>query len=385
MNAEEAIESPREEEPQRRFGNIAIDDSTEVLFEHKKTKKKKSRKVEPKNEGDNSTDKHVVTQPTLMAMSTIGQLPDLRSPQTILSSIEQKEKLLAAYLTYDKKSTRKTLHENDEKNVTRKLFEENSIVQKNGIPEVNETRQSVKEQVLNNIIETTNIKTTNTSTFENIIEKKKEKSPLKEKNDTDVISLKDKTETKIDKEKLEHTLENKEKDSNTKKSVIKEQKSDSINNFDLGGLIDIDNILTLQQTRNLGCNENLKPTFSNGKVMKKSRTSVMNEKEEMDFTTDKSGNSSISTYTASPKTKRKDGASRAIPIMSKSTEMPGKCEPNFFQEAVFMKIEVNLFIFSHCIYFERLVSFPDVSCCHLYAIVGTKVIYTAFIILNGKH
>lgn len=43
-----------------------------------------------------------MAKPTLMTMSTVGILPDLRSPEKIKSDIEDKERMLADLLCFDR-------------------------------------------------------------------------------------------------------------------------------------------------------------------------------------------------------------------------------------------------------------------------------------------
>lgn len=49
-----------------------------------------------------SDDRDNCVQPTIMNLSTVGILPDLRSPDSILNDIEYKEKILADVLNFDR-------------------------------------------------------------------------------------------------------------------------------------------------------------------------------------------------------------------------------------------------------------------------------------------
>lgn len=346
MNAEEALEvqmSPREEMPLKRFDNIEVDDSNEILYKHKKHKKKKHDK-DRTNPGINELVKKniCVTEPTLMSMSTVGQLPDLRSPQTILSSIEQKEKLLAAFLTYDKNDLPEQSSEqiqnldlniNDvKKNAISTKEKDNFDSEKVEKQCKNEYQSSVTSTIYNNMIENETDKNLTTSqdyrSAESITKEQSkcllgfEEIPNVSKADK-VLTSKNNAEPKF-----------KENKRSSKQSVIREQSSDKgiTDKIDFGGLIDIDKILTLQESRTPALKENLKATFVNGKVMKKSQTSVMNDSiaffdiEEINQNAGKFDNLSISEYSSSSKKKEN---SRAIPIMSKSTDIPAHMDiPN---------------------------------------------------------
>ncbi|XP_044762515.1 WD repeat-containing protein CG11141 isoform X2 [Coccinella septempunctata] len=338
MNAEEALEvqiSPQNEVPPKRFDNIEVDDSTEILYKHKKTKKKKHEKnqdLESKPDSHNSTEKNIcVTQPTLMNMSTVGQLPDLRSPQTILSSIEQKEKLLAAFLTYDKNFAENSSNKQDLSGQNQNSNINIPIKEKTEMPKLNKPligeRNSMASSV--DIDEGGNKIDTKLSPLPidqpyGIITNKKSQRVCDE-----MVWEKEKKENKISKEKLQNEETSKYKKENSEQTVIGTISEISINDkiMDYGGLIDIEKILTLQESRTSEFKDNFKSPFSNGKVMKKSQTSVMNENTSFfgskEKRTDELDDLSISHNSAISKTKKGVGATKAIPIMSKSTDMPG--------------------------------------------------------------
>lgn len=115
MNAEEAKESPIKvrqhisEEVQKKFDDIGKQEfNDKILF--KKSKKKKatssgtSMNASTLSLSSNSSEDREMyyTQPTLMNLSTVGVLPDLRSPESIKNDIEYKEKILADVLNLGK-------------------------------------------------------------------------------------------------------------------------------------------------------------------------------------------------------------------------------------------------------------------------------------------
>nr|CAH7724039.1 unnamed protein product [Callosobruchus chinensis] len=112
MNAEEAIESPvrtqRYDPEVKPKGNAAdIDDyDDKILFKKFRRRKKKSAmEASTTSISSNSSeerDMNTYTQPTLMNLSSVGILPDLRSPESIKYDIEYKEKILADVLSLDK-------------------------------------------------------------------------------------------------------------------------------------------------------------------------------------------------------------------------------------------------------------------------------------------
>lgn len=76
-----------------------------ILFKHHRRKKKKSPmsvSVTSLSSSGSDDKESVCTQPTLMNLSTVGILPDLRSPESIRNDIEYKEKILANVLNFDK-------------------------------------------------------------------------------------------------------------------------------------------------------------------------------------------------------------------------------------------------------------------------------------------
>ncbi|VEN41928.1 unnamed protein product [Callosobruchus maculatus] len=112
MNAEEAIESPvrtqRYDPEVKPKGNVVDTDDYDdkILFKKFRRRKKKSAmEASTTSISSNSSDEKDVntyTQPTLMNLSSVGILPDLRSPESIKYDIEYKEKILADVLNLDK-------------------------------------------------------------------------------------------------------------------------------------------------------------------------------------------------------------------------------------------------------------------------------------------
>lgn len=122
VNAEEAKESPVKHkqhmhsqsgsavgESQKKFdvynkiGQQDFDDT--ILFKHHKRKKKQSDMAgSTSNLSSSSSDDREtsISHPTLMNLSTVGALPDLRSPDSILNDIKHKERILADVLNLDK-------------------------------------------------------------------------------------------------------------------------------------------------------------------------------------------------------------------------------------------------------------------------------------------
>lgn len=111
MNAEEAQESPCELRgtdiyTQKKFDDIGKQEfNDKILFRKAKNRKKKSNMETSVTSlsSNSSEDKDLsYTRPTIMNLSTVGILPDLRSPQSINYDIEYKEKILADVLNLDK-------------------------------------------------------------------------------------------------------------------------------------------------------------------------------------------------------------------------------------------------------------------------------------------
>ncbi|KAK4873241.1 hypothetical protein RN001_015270 [Aquatica leii] len=111
INAEEAIESPRKvslkTNPHEKLqiydkiSNQNFDDA--ILYKPKKRSKKPNMSASMVSWSSNSSEERdSVTKPTVMNISTIGILPDLRSPESIKNDIESKEKILADVLCFDK-------------------------------------------------------------------------------------------------------------------------------------------------------------------------------------------------------------------------------------------------------------------------------------------
>nr|CAI5827936.1 unnamed protein product [Callosobruchus analis] len=111
MNAEEAIESPvrtQRYDPEVKPRGSAIDTGDyddKILFKKFRRRKKKSAmEASMTSISSNSSEErnaNTYTQPTLMNLSSVGILPDLRSPESIKYNIEYKEKILADVLNLD--------------------------------------------------------------------------------------------------------------------------------------------------------------------------------------------------------------------------------------------------------------------------------------------
>ncbi|XP_076263028.1 WD repeat-containing protein CG11141 isoform X2 [Rhynchophorus ferrugineus] len=116
MNAEEAQESPRE--IVKTFDEISQQQFEEnILFKQTKKNKRRSNQNDRAqsivSQSSNSSEErdHNFIKPTLMNLSTVGILPDLRSPESIINDIEYKEKILADVLSLDKiKITEQGIH-----------------------------------------------------------------------------------------------------------------------------------------------------------------------------------------------------------------------------------------------------------------------------------
>lgn len=109
VSAEEALESPENSDSQKKIdaynkiGQREFEDT--ILFKHHRRKKKKmpmSASVTSLSSSGSDERESTYTQPTLMNLSTVGVLPDLRSPESIRNDIEYKEKILANVLNFDK-------------------------------------------------------------------------------------------------------------------------------------------------------------------------------------------------------------------------------------------------------------------------------------------
>ncbi|CAG9816312.1 unnamed protein product [Phaedon cochleariae] len=111
VKAEEARESPvrtRTYNPdiQKKFDEIGKKDfEDKILFKKSKHRKKRSSMDNSTiSLSSNSSDEKDLsyTRPTIMNLSAVGVLPDLRSPESIKNDIEYKEKILADILSLDK-------------------------------------------------------------------------------------------------------------------------------------------------------------------------------------------------------------------------------------------------------------------------------------------
>lgn len=115
IDAEEATESPKmlspnscnieDDEKLKIFDKIAQQDFDDtILFKHKRCRKRSDVAASELSCSSNSSEEREsnISKPTLMAVSTVGVLPDLRSPERIMSDIEDKEKMLADILCFDR-------------------------------------------------------------------------------------------------------------------------------------------------------------------------------------------------------------------------------------------------------------------------------------------
>ncbi|KAG5880173.1 hypothetical protein JTB14_001663 [Gonioctena quinquepunctata] len=111
VNAEEARESPvrtqsNDPDRQKTFDDIGKKEfEDKILFKKSKRRKKRSNmEISTCSLSSNSSEEKDLsyTRPTLMNLSAVGVLPDLRSPESIRYDIEYKEKILADVLSLDK-------------------------------------------------------------------------------------------------------------------------------------------------------------------------------------------------------------------------------------------------------------------------------------------
>ncbi|KAF5295886.1 hypothetical protein FQR65_LT10374 [Abscondita terminalis] len=113
INAEEAIESPRKVPTKLndthkklqiydKISNQNFDDA--ILYKPTKRQRKTNMSSSTVSLSSNSSEERdsSITKATIMNVSTIGILPDLRSPESIKNDIENKEKILADVLCFDK-------------------------------------------------------------------------------------------------------------------------------------------------------------------------------------------------------------------------------------------------------------------------------------------
>lgn len=149
MNAEEAKESPVKSrtnpEIEKKFNDIGKQQFEEkILFKQSKHRKKICASTSSLS-SNSSEEKEGYIKPTLMTLSSVGVLPDLRSPESIQNDIEYKEKILADMLSLDKiKISLDELQENNES-----CDDENEIpeIPENDIPVqiATKTKQTVTE------------------------------------------------------------------------------------------------------------------------------------------------------------------------------------------------------------------------------------------------
>ncbi|KRT79596.1 hypothetical protein AMK59_8493 [Oryctes borbonicus] len=124
VNAEEATESPQcrnnhvnlsenallnammKNNKTEIYNKIAQEDFNDtIIFKHHKHRKPIEMGTSANSLSSTSSDEHestITNKATMMNLSTVSILPDLRSPDSILNDIEQKEKLLADVLSFDK-------------------------------------------------------------------------------------------------------------------------------------------------------------------------------------------------------------------------------------------------------------------------------------------
>lgn len=108
MNAEEAQEFPTRNnlEMQKKFEEIGKKQFEDDILYKKSKHRKKRTSINTSTLSISSTSSEEkelnYTRPTIMNLSTVGVLPDLRSPESIKYDIEYKEKILADVLSLDK-------------------------------------------------------------------------------------------------------------------------------------------------------------------------------------------------------------------------------------------------------------------------------------------
>ncbi|KAF5296060.1 hypothetical protein FQA39_LY12682 [Lamprigera yunnana] len=111
INAEEAFESPRRMKPNEAHKKLQIYDQIsnqnfddDILYKPFRRQKKYNMAASISSCSSNSSEEREnnVIRPTLLNVSTFGMLPDLRSPESIKNDIENKEKILADVLCFDK-------------------------------------------------------------------------------------------------------------------------------------------------------------------------------------------------------------------------------------------------------------------------------------------
>lgn len=85
-----------------RIAQEGFDDS--IIFKHRRHKKPIDMTTSINSLSSTSSDEHDgnISKPTIMNLSTVSIFPDLRSPDSILNDIEQKERILADVLSFDK-------------------------------------------------------------------------------------------------------------------------------------------------------------------------------------------------------------------------------------------------------------------------------------------
>lgn len=171
MNAEEAVESHLKNDDFKnkleiydKIGNEQFEEN--ILFKHSRRKKPNEMTSSMSSWSSNSSDEKdaasVTTKSTVMNLSTVGVLPDLRSPDTILNDIEQKEKILADMLNLGKMNTKvDSKIKNDNTKVTVINSEKVCAMTKAQIHSCSESNQelnSTKESTMKSIdVETKNI------------------------------------------------------------------------------------------------------------------------------------------------------------------------------------------------------------------------------------
>lgn len=108
----EATESPKNyEKPPETNNKLKIldrisqqDFDDTILYKHRQRKRHNGSSGSLTSHSSNSSGEQElnIAKPTLMTMSTVGILPDLRSPEKIKSDIEDKERMLADLLCFDR-------------------------------------------------------------------------------------------------------------------------------------------------------------------------------------------------------------------------------------------------------------------------------------------
>ncbi|EEZ99531.1 WD repeat-containing protein CG11141-like Protein [Tribolium castaneum] len=161
MNAEEAKESPiktrANPEIEKKFNDIGRQQFEEKILYRQSNKHRKRMCASMSSLSSNSSEEKEGIKPTLMTLSSVGVLPDLRSPESIQNDIEYKERILADMLSLDTiKISLDQLQENNE-SCDDDLINEPTSSNPEHIPEISDEvvkdsspLQSSKKQIVHN-------------------------------------------------------------------------------------------------------------------------------------------------------------------------------------------------------------------------------------------